>query len=349
MMDAMMDPAPTRAASSEAAISADIATDIATAIATAIATLGPAPAFAKAVRALEAALAGTGRTLRPIGTTGAPSEEGVLFRATPSLAFAPSDIAAIRPGTGTWPVEMEVAFLGLYGPASPLPTAWTELIVMDMPGADNIRDALDLFDHPLIALSWRIMRSGRIEWLWDDRGGDPASVAILALAGIVPGTSSRLDRVRLLPLAGLLAQYSRGAGTVAAVVGHYFGIPARVVEWVASRAVIPTDQQFRLGEPGATAGNMCLGETVPDVSGVVRLVLGPLPLDVFVTFLPGGAQREALRSLLRLAVREPVRIEVDLMLEPDGAAGMVLGDTSLGWTSWAAGPGAAAHTATGWL
>jgi type VI secretion system protein ImpH len=309
------------------------------AVAETIARLGHAPAFATALRALEQAVARSGRTIRPIGTTGTPSEEAVLFRATPSMGFAPADIAAIREGEGDWPVEMDVAFLGLYGPSSPMPAAWTERIVMGMPGADNLRDVLDLFDHPLIALSWRITRSGRVDWLWDREGRDPPSVSALALAGIVPGSPDGLDRMRLLPLAGLLAQHSRGAATVAAIVGRYFGLPAHIEEWVPSRATIPPEQQFRLGSDGAAMGDTSLGETVPDVSGVVRLVLGPLPLSSFVAFLPGGAQRQALQSLLRLAAREPVRIDIELLLAAHGCAGMTLGSTRLGWTSWAAGPG----------
>lgn len=338
-------------------------------IANTVISLGRAPAFANALRALENTVARSGRTLRPIGTTGPPGQEAILFRAAPSLGFAPADIAAMRPGAGEWPAEMDVAFLGLYGPASPLPSSWTERIVMGNPGSDNVRDVLDLFNHPLIALSWRITRSGRVDWLWapgiwapgttvpSTAPTDVPSTAALALAGIIPGAaradedsasaSPRLDPLRLLPLAGLLAQYSRGARVVAAIVSRYFGLPARIDEWIPARARIPADQQFRLGQPAATIGDASLGETVPDVSGVVRLVLGPLPLHIFVDFLPDGARRPALHALLALAIREPVRVELDLVMDPHGSAGMVLGATQLGWTSWADGPGEAGRTPAG--
>ncbi|WP_026375739.1 type VI secretion system baseplate subunit TssG [Aestuariibacter salexigens] len=54
----------------------------------------------------------------------------VLYRANPSLSFPSSDIDSITL-TGTGYYEVVVNFLGLYGPASPLPVYYTESIIQE--------------------------------------------------------------------------------------------------------------------------------------------------------------------------------------------------------------------------
>ncbi|MGO1077502.1 type VI secretion system baseplate subunit TssG [Inquilinus sp. CA228] len=298
-------------------------------------------AFQEAVRLLQRA-AGSGR---PIGTVGDPADEPVLFRSAPSLGFPAADIAAIRPadGNATWPAEMEVNFLGLYGPSSPLPAFWTERIVMDAEGAENLRDVLDLFGHGLVGLSYRIWRHHRLHLRFDGRAGDPGSRAVLALAGVLGGPDrpdDALDLPRLLPVCGLLAQHSRSAEVVRRVVAGYFGVPVAVEEWLPRMAPIPEDQRFDLGAPEIALGTgTVLGEAVPDIAGAVCVALGPLSAEQFAAFLPDGADRRALVALLHLAIREPLECRIDLILAEDEPGGLVLGSGRLGWTSWQGGAG----------
>jgi type VI secretion system protein ImpH len=163
-----------------------------------------------------------------------------------------------------------------------------------------------------------------------------------------PAFSSDLDPLRLLPLAGLLAQHARSAAVVRRVVADYFAVPVAVEEWVKRMAPIPDDQQFRFGAPWLALGSTTvLGEAVPDAAGAVTIVLGPLSPREFEDFLPGGAARPSLHALLRLVVREPVECLVDLVMAGDVAAGLVLGGGRLGWTTWQDAPGAARRCPTG--
>ncbi len=294
-------------------------------------------AFPEAVRLLALAL----QAPRPIGTTGPVEEERVLFRSAPSLGFPASDIAAITlspESNAVWPAQMEVNFLGLYGPASPLPTPWTERIVMDEGGAPNLRDVLDLFGHPLVGLAYRIWRHYRLHLQFQPAATDPASHAALAMAGLLTSqgwADDALDPLRLLPLCGLLAQHSRSAEVIRRIVAGYFGVPVEVEEWLPRMAPIPADQLFLLGEPQAALGRgTVLGDSVPDAAGIVAIVLGPLSAEEFDDFLPGGAARRSLAALLRVAVREPVECRIDLVLRNDAPGGLVLGSGRLGWTTW---------------
>jgi type VI secretion system protein ImpH len=298
--------------------------------------LGPHPSFIAAVRALDAAGRAAGRN--PVGTLGPPEQETLLFRAQPSLGFPPADVAALRPGEAGWPAEMEVTFLGLYGPSSPLPPGWTERIAQDDSGARNLRDLLDLFTHPLVGLLYRAWQASRPEMLWREDASDIASVAALALAGVMPGAPAGLPAERLLPVAGLLAAYARGAGTVESAVRLAFDAPAVVEEWVPQHVAVPVAQQALLGGPGARLGEAVAGERVPDVSGCVRLRIGPLALGAFVALLPGGSRRAELAALLRVVVADPVRVEVELVLAGGQSLGATLGGTRLGFTSWIGDP-----------
>ncbi len=309
-------------------------------------------AFAEAVTRLAQRLGAPS----PVGAGGKAADEKILFRAQPSLGFPPSDVAAIRfpaeAKAASWPAaEMEVTFLGLYGPASPLPPAWTERIVMEEEGAENLRDLLDLFGHPLVALAFRIWRHHRLDLRFDPRATDPGSRAALALAGVVVEEGARdpdLDPMRLLPLSGLLAQHARSAEVLRRAIAEYFAIPAAIEEWVPRMAPIPEDQQFRLGDPALSLGHSTvLGEAVPDVAGAVTIVLGPLSLPAFEAFLPGGAARRSLAALLRLVVREPLAFSVDLVLEKDAPAGFALGDGRLGWTTFQEAPDTLRRCPTG--
>jgi type VI secretion system protein ImpH len=297
-------------------------------------------AFTAAVDALDRLHGGQ----RPIGTTGLVEQETILFRAAPTMGFPAADITAIGRRAPTdppsWPVEMTVAFLGLYGPSSPMPAFWTEKIVQDQEGAQNLRDFLDLFNHPLIALLHRILGHYRIHLQFDAALQGALPHAIMALAGQIGGTAlaRAVDWTRLLPFCGLLAHSSRSTDTIRRIVAGYFDIPAMIEEWVVRRVPIPADQLFTLGSRQAALGSgTVLGETVPDAAGAVRLVLGPMPRPLFEAFLPDGDKRPELRALLTIVMRKPIVCFVDLLMEADEAAELVLGAGQLGWTTWQAG------------
>ena len=299
-----------------------------------------AQTFAGAVDALLQAFGGGAQ----VGAVGPVEQETILFRAAASLGFPAADIASVSARTqgsdGGWPAEMEVTFLGLYGPSSPLPPFWTERIIQDSDGGENLRDFLDLFNHPLIALVYRVIRHYQIDRHFDRVPGRPAERMLMALAGQFGETAmaNSLDWPRLLPFCGLLAQSSRSPDIVARIVAGYFDVPVTVDQWLPRAVPIPPDQLFTLGNPQAGLGTgTVLGSSVPDIAGTVGLVLGPLSREAFETFLPDGTHRAELRALLQIILREPIGCLLDLLLDPAAADGLVLGQGRLGWTTWQAG------------
>src|SRR5690606_2731069 len=61
-----------------------------------------------------------------IGEAAKPADEGLRLGQVPSLAFAPSTVAAFDIGDDARPAHLSSYFLGLFGPHGPLPLHLTE-------------------------------------------------------------------------------------------------------------------------------------------------------------------------------------------------------------------------------
>ena len=287
-----------------------------------------------------------------IGWIGPVDQETILFRASASMGFPGGDVAAVtlQPQTSGWPAEVEVTFLGLYGPSSPMPAFWTERIVQDGIGAQNQRDFLDLFNHPLIALLDRITRHYRSDQRFDVALKGALPRALMALTGQVGdvGLGRFVDWARLLPYVGLMTHSARSASMIEQIVAGYFDLPIVIEEWVVRMVDIPDDQLYRLGHPQAALGaGTVLGSSTPDASGAIRLIVGPLPRSIYESFLPGGQARVELHALVHQILRRPIVVFVDLLLDATEAKGLVLGEGKLGWTTWCAGGDGPARCPTG--
>ena len=112
--------------------------------------------FFQAVRLLE--LMALGR--KPVGYDFPPDQEVVRFRALPSRSFPGGSLARIDTRRGdrgrSGALEMQVAFMGLIGPAGVLPESYLELVLHRQRDRDYaLRDFLDLFNHRTISLFYR--------------------------------------------------------------------------------------------------------------------------------------------------------------------------------------------------
>jgi type VI secretion system protein ImpH len=129
--------------------------------------------FVKAVELLSKSVGVTA----DIGYLAPAKHEKILFRANPTMGFPATDIDSCTKRTtdNKQLIELQVNFMGLYGPSSPLPAYFTESIinvslnvededaVVNENGqvsrgsspADRQRDFLDVFNHRLISLFYR--------------------------------------------------------------------------------------------------------------------------------------------------------------------------------------------------
>lgn len=279
------------------------------------------------------------------GGAGPASRETLRFRPSASLGFPPTDIESVGPDpTDPNRTRITVHFMGLYGPASPMPNHFTEEILWAADDGQSVRDFLDLFHHRVISLVYRAWTKYRYQLQFDAEPLDPFSRRVACLMGL--GTermaeAADVELISLLRTVGSLATRRRSAvGLEGFLREHFPDLSIRVIPCVSHRAEIPADQKLRLGKAPTRLGrDACLGSTVADRSGWFRIEIGPLAIEPYRDLLPRARRLGALVRLTRLYLADPLAFDVRLILRARDVPALRLGahaDLPLGQMSWLA-------------
>jgi type VI secretion system protein ImpH len=312
-----------------------------------LAAEGPRFDFYQAVRLLE--------QHRPeaesVGAGVLPDREAVRFRSAVGFAVTSSDVAQVEgeapPAAPSARALMTVNFLGLAGAQGPLPAVDTQLLIDRLrDGDDVLRDFLDIFNHRLVSLLYRVRKTQRAGFAYTTPEGDPASRYLLSLVGLgTPALRRRLGVPdKALPrFAGLLAHYPRSAAGLQAMLGAYFEVGVEIRQLQGRWILLEADEQSAIGLSGRNqrlGRDLLLGRWFFDVAGRLEIRLGPLGLRAFLDLLPGGSGFRELRDLTRLYLGDAARVDVGLTLAGAevpvsrlGSAGSAQGPR-LGWTTW---------------
>src|SRR4051812_39903653 len=115
--------------------------------------------FFQAVRLLQRMYLDRGA----VGTTSRARDEVCRFESHASLAFPPSAIHAItETKQKPVPVQLTVAFMGLFGEEGVLPAWYTERIIARKLQRDGVLEAfLNLFNHRVISLFYQAWQKHR--------------------------------------------------------------------------------------------------------------------------------------------------------------------------------------------
>jgi type VI secretion system protein ImpH len=274
--------------------------------------------FFQAVRLLER----RDPSRAPVGRLARPADEAARFRAWVSLAFPPSEVMALAeaPEPGA-PPALTVAFLGLTGPSAPLPEPYAELILDRLARGDRTLAAfLDVFHHRMISFFYRAWEKHRPAIAHERDGNDPLAGYLLSLIGLgIPPLQGRLARpdATLLPYAGMLSQRHRPAVMLRALLADTFGVPVAVEPFVGRWLTLEAADRTRLGTGGAhnrLGASVVVGRRSWDEQGRFRLRVGPLSLEAFRAFLPGGSALRDLAERTRLFVGPEFDFEIQLVL-----------------------------------
>jgi type VI secretion system protein ImpH len=335
--------------------------------------------FFQAVRLLEK----MAPERQPVGHDGPPADEAARFRAHLAMSFPASAIyqvdpaATPKPPAAPVPPALTVTFMGLTGPSGVLPRHYTEMLMRarDARGPERYvaRDWFDLFNHRLISLFYRAWTKYRF-WLTYERGEyqlpepDLFTESLYCLIGLggrahrkrlrvavqpmqdaqPERVLSRVDDLALLYYAGLLAHRPRCALSLQRLLGDYFQIPLRVLEFQGQWIRLDRESQSQLGVPDGNNDlgmNAVVGERVWDIRSKICIRLGPLSFRQFSSFLPDQSpvpERKEffkLMHLVRLYVGPAIMVDVQLVLKaseipechmvPSGNPG-----PRLGWNCW---------------
>ena len=278
-----------------------------------------------------------------LGRSVRPSEDPVRLRQAPTLAFAPRDIAQVMPaGDGRPPAVQGYAF-GLFGPNGPLPLHLTEHALQRQRSArdDSLVAFADLFHHRMLGLFYRAWADAQPVVQADRPHDDRFRLYLGALVGIAaPGLQRRdaLDDDFRRHHAGRLLPLVRNAEGLQALVLSALQVPVQVIGFMAEWMRLPAGDQLRLGPPSsnnALGSSAVLGAQVRGCQHRFRLRIGPLPLETFRQWLPGGQALARLTALVRSYVGDAQAWDVQLLLRADHVPRMRLGRSGrLGLDSW---------------
>jgi type VI secretion system protein ImpH len=241
--------------------------------------------------------------------------------------------------------EMTVNLMGLAGALGPLDTPTTELIIERMSKKDTaLKDFLDIFNHRLISLLYRIRKMHSIALEDEPPGQDKISQYLFSIIGLNTGGLRGRMQVRdrsLLYYAGLLGQQPRSLVGLERILSDYFKIKVKGHQFVGQWYELEQEQWTRIGETGQNQvlgrDAVVLGTRVWDQQAKIEIQLGPLTLHQFLNFIPTGWGFRSLCDLTRFYLGDALEVSFRLVLKgaevPPPVLGMV-DEPRLGWTSW---------------
>lgn len=246
------------------------------------------------------------------------------YRALPSLAFPAADInhCSWQKTPDRDLVEVYVSFMGLFGPASPLPVYYTERVIQSKDPNHPSRDFMDLFNHRAIKLLQRCWDKYRYYAQYKTDGMDQYTRWLLSAAGIDIEQfekNSQLKWPKLLPLVGLLANNRCSADMLQRVIQHYFGIKqVEVKPWLPRTVHIQCEQRNSMGIGNSEMGiNLVMGDEVLDCSGKFSIHLNDLSDEQFNSFMPSGSQFTSLVELVQLVQKSSLDFDLCLYKESE--------------------------------
>jgi type VI secretion system protein ImpH len=242
---------------------------------------------------------------------------------------------------------MTVAFMGLFGSQGMMPVWYTERIIARKAVRDGVLEAFfNLFNHRFISLFYRAWEKHRppVQYELAALRGiepDPFTACLYDLVGM--GTAGLRGRLKiadqtLLLYGGLIAQRPRSATAVKCILRDYFRVPVGVEQFVGSWYEFEDTDRAWLSaglERNQLGIGAFIGRRVWDQQARIRIRLGPLSLERFKEFLPGGAAMRRLTELTRFLIGPSLAFEVQPVLRagevpgcrlsPDGADAPRLG------------------------
>lgn len=282
---------------------------------------------------------------KKLGETLDPGSEAVRFSVRPSLTFPASDIVKLDPPEEEGgPARMEIAFMGLIGPAGVLPHWYNELALERLGKKDHALVAfLNLFHHRLVSLFYLGWKKHRfpVNYLLGAR--DDLSGYLLSLCGL--GTRGLTGRIgfaeeSLSYYCGLLSRQIPSGESIRSTVEHFSGTRTEIEEFIHRLIPLDVKDMTRLGAANAILGVDALcGTSIWECQTKFMLILGAMHFVDFIRFLPSGDMHGPTFSLIRYMVGVEYEFDVKIILRREEVPPIILGRkgktaSRLGWTSW---------------
>jgi type VI secretion system protein ImpH len=278
-----------------------------------------------------------GRARRPV-------DEPIRLGQDPDLSFAPTPLASFDRGSEGRPPRLQVRLFGLLGPNGPLPIHITEYVRERLrhAGDPTLSRFLDLLHHRFLALFYRAWAQAQPHVNFDRPHEDRFSTYVGSFVGLATpafrGRDSVPDVAKLFH-AGTLIRQPRNPEGLRAILQQFFRVPVDIEQFVGHWMVLGPSERTLLGREGAVIGaGAVAGGRIWDRQHKFRIHLGPLTLQQYEAFLPGGQLLRKLVDWVRFALGFELEWDVCLRLQASEVPSAQLGrGHRLGWTTWLAG------------
>jgi type VI secretion system protein ImpH len=280
-----------------------------------------------------------------LGESRRAKDDALRLQQIPHLAFAPTDVHTLS-NDEEGPAILEQYSFGVFGPNGSLPLHLTEH-AFERRNQFNDRtfsDFVNLFHHRLISLFYRAWANSEPSASYDRPDTDRFRTYFGALMGLGTGASWGRDAVSdyaKFSRIGQFGPHSRSAAGLEGALAGYFGLPITVRQFVGSWLDIPDADRCRLGDSRgvATLGvGATLGASTWQCQNKFEVIVGPLRIADFQSFLPGSDALEQLRDLVRLYTNDEWSCQIRLLLKVgDVPRAKLDGKSRLGWTAWLGG------------
>lgn len=305
--------------------------------------------FFEAMRLIECANPDKPR----LGTSVKAVDDPVHLSQEPELEFPASTVARYH-ADGAKP-RLAVNFMGLFGPNGPLPLHLTEYARERLRHHHDPTFArfVDVFHHRMIGLFYRAWANARPEVSYDRPQTDRFGFYVAALQGTAGNAfqdrDELPDRARLF-YAGHFSGQAKHPDGLRSILSDILRVPVRIAEFVGEWMDIQPREQTRLGLSMVTAAlgqSAVIGASVFGCQHKFRVVLGPLPLVLYLALLPGGILLPQLVAIVRQYAGDEWVWDAQLSLQADQVpAELCLGQPAqpavlaergggqLGWSLW---------------
>jgi type VI secretion system protein ImpH len=298
--------------------------------------------FFQAVRLLQRMESARG----PVGYFVTPNRESIRFSSLPSLAFPPSQLYELeRQENGQY--RLVVQFMGLSAAITIMPHVYTEQLLLLLKNKDSaMAEFFDIFNHRMISLFYRGWEKYRFFVGYEANERDTVTPRMLDFLGL--GTEGLRKRSDLpdeayLSYIGLLGRHIRTAGALKHILEDYFGVSITIHQFAGTWRSLPSADQSKLEGSNRASERLGVGTVVGnevwDHHGRIRISIGPMSFDRYVSFLPGHDAHKALADWVRFFSSEQYEAEVQLILNREEVPGCELGlqgeyEPRLGLASW---------------
>jgi len=137
---------------------------------------------------------------------------------------------------------------------------------------------------------------------------------------------------------------SRSAVELEQVLADYFEVPVEIEQFTGAWYTLDQSTQCAMNERDSMSTQIgagaVVGEAVWDRQGRVRIRIGPIGIERYNDFLPGGSAHDALRAITQFFSNGCVDFEAQLVLDRKEVPAVELDlnakhPARLGWVSWA--------------